>query len=965
MMVLTETDRWLGQVADTLARRPNPTDLESKISTLATQARQYFHFSYDPQVADDTFPPVCSAQIENNIGSGITQYAYAGAIGPDFPAAAEILSLNQRWVADTMHKGSPRRALKDAGTTEFVLSCISPEVFGQVMEKVRPQPAAGTSQPADPNANFLQRAKQYKNPMMAYLLGHLSSIATHVIIEPFINQWTWSQNNADRDQFVTQLDAQIAKGYFQRKDLHDGQSWTAYLPDAHTGQGFWAHLGNDPDSVAQGVRMICELYLRGFIGTYGGVPRESLCKFPKYDDIKAQFPGIDPIAAANPQLRAALDIYPGYDQFIKRSSVDLAVNTTPKPQKDLGPPKTVLTAQGPVQTGTPPPDPKAPTPEEEAVTKQIESVKGLASFLHYDHECKVPDLDRDFLVDGYRNTRDWALSAGYDHIPWVSTTVMSVAVLLGSVDPLLIGVTQNIWDTTTDYKPNAIFGAIFTADFEKQQNATIAADNLKGWQDDGMFSNEKLWFDILDQSYGTCGPILWLFNSVFSGIPIPTWLPLIGLLGKVPTISEGIFGHGTDDSKDRPTGKQVYIIFNDLISPPLFPLLAAAFPAVFRFPLVRWVVTVLLNIGMDGLEVLSVNHGSTTAGIEGDRLGLRIWYLRLWMTGSYVLSSLLVFGVKSSVDDRQNDKSLHARDYLLGLIGPLIMIAYKAIYKGGFEGELVKAIAGVDWPTKDTGMVETTILPIEPNPQQPPRQQFSTTKAAKFPVRVFDAKNTDVMKPFTVVDSGPNVYFPQDEADDIPWDDIPARDDVARQLKSQPTKETYQLKDLLDSAAVFSGLLAMAAVNYDTATDKTLAKQIFQDWNLDLRTDEEWASLMETRADGTPGVVKAAQSWWKAISAETPTPPDANAVVQLEIVMGLKPGPAQISGQLEDRSVAPNNSSADTAHVYLANTDYTIVDATGKVVFSGKTDGNGSFQISLPASDSYELRVDGYQGLPG
>ncbi len=46
---------------------------------------------------------------------------------------------------------------------------------------------------------------------MAYLLGHLSSVATHAIIEPFIDQWAWSQNNADRGQFVTQIDAQIAK----------------------------------------------------------------------------------------------------------------------------------------------------------------------------------------------------------------------------------------------------------------------------------------------------------------------------------------------------------------------------------------------------------------------------------------------------------------------------------------------------------------------------------------------------------------------------------------------------------------------------------------------------------------------------------------------------------------------------------------------------------------------------------
>ncbi len=145
MMVLTETDRWLGQLADTLGRRANPTPLEAKMLTLANQAKQYLHFSYDPQVADETFPPVSPAKIKNSVGNGITQYAYAGAIGPDFPAAAEILTLNQRWVAETMHKGSPRRALKDAGTTEFVLNCISQDAFTAVTGKVRKKKAAGAT----------------------------------------------------------------------------------------------------------------------------------------------------------------------------------------------------------------------------------------------------------------------------------------------------------------------------------------------------------------------------------------------------------------------------------------------------------------------------------------------------------------------------------------------------------------------------------------------------------------------------------------------------------------------------------------------------------------------------------------------------------------------------------------------------------------------------------------------------
>ncbi len=603
------------------------------------------------------------------------------------------------------------------------------------------------------------------------------------------------------------------------------------------------------------MRMICELYLKGFTDTYGAYPRESLCKFPTYDEIQAKFPGIDAIAEGKVHFRGAIDSYPGYNGFIKQVAVDVPIerDVTKDQAKNALPSKQVLTAQGVAQQGTPPADPKAPSPNEVAFIKQLESVKDLAGFLHYEYECKAPELNRDFLMDGYRNTRDWAISAGYDHVPWVSTALMSAAVLIGSVDPLLIGVTSKIWDTTTAFKPNAILGAIFTADFEKSENAQIAADNLKAWQDNGMFGNEKLWFDVLDQSYSASSPILFLFNAVLTGVPIPSSLPLVGLLGKVPTISEGLFAHGTDDADARSTLKEVYMIFSDVVFPPLFLVLPAAFPKAFRNIVVRWLVLLLPGIGNDGLEVLSVNSGNTTKGIEGDRLGLRLWYLKLWMTGAYALSSLLVFGVKAAVDDRKNDKDLKARDYLLGLIGPLIMVAYKVVYKGGFEKELVKDIARVDWPTTDTDKVDTTILPIEPS-SQPGIMQFSASKAAKFPVRVFDNK-PDVMKP--VISGSSNLYYPQDEAEDIPWDDIPTRDDLERSRKSHPTTETYQLKELLDGAAMFSGLLAMAAVNYDTATDRNLAKQIFKDWNLNFRTDDEWADLMENRADGTPGFVKS------------------------------------------------------------------------------------------------------------
>src|SRR5947207_686678 len=64
-----------------------------------------------------------------------------------------------------------------------------------------------------------------KRPMMAFLLGHLAGIATHVTLRPFVNAQVWAPGGMDRRLFEVQLDAQVARGYFKRKDLHAGQSW--------------------------------------------------------------------------------------------------------------------------------------------------------------------------------------------------------------------------------------------------------------------------------------------------------------------------------------------------------------------------------------------------------------------------------------------------------------------------------------------------------------------------------------------------------------------------------------------------------------------------------------------------------------------------------------------------------------------------------------------------------------------
>src|SRR5215467_6243917 len=131
----------------------------------------YLRFEYT--VTPEGMPPHKKTNIETKVGDGLSQYAFAGALGPDFPAAADILAINHRWVADTLHKGSSRRAWKNAHTTEFILH--SPNNINGVIRNPS-------------NQVFTDINRLYTTLRM----GHLASIATHVIMQPFITQWSWS-----------------------------------------------------------------------------------------------------------------------------------------------------------------------------------------------------------------------------------------------------------------------------------------------------------------------------------------------------------------------------------------------------------------------------------------------------------------------------------------------------------------------------------------------------------------------------------------------------------------------------------------------------------------------------------------------------------------------------------------------------------------------------------------------------
>jgi hypothetical protein len=312
----------------------------------------------------------------------------------------------------------------------------------------------------------------------------------------------------------------------------------------------------------------------------------------------------------------------------------------------------------------------------------------------------------------------------------------------------------------------------------------------------------------------------------------------------------------------------------------------------------KWLILIFVSIGMDALEALWMTRGmvglfkgrltAKERGANGDELGLRIWYLRLWMSLFYFLSAVLALGTKSAIDKPRNtDESLGAGYYLLGLVFPLIFIAAFIWKRSAFEREMVQRFAGVDWPDKDFRYV-TEFVDNDVNTEDP---RLVDGLGAETKVALFSPQQ---MKQ---VDG--TFYYPDAEDKDpkTAWADRRAADEAVRRDPQNHTEsdQSYRLKQLLDRAAMFGGMLSMALVNLDMAGDKSAkhpidknaAKAIFQDWNLEFLTTGQWNDLMETTKDGKPGLIKSVETWWKNLTAKPPQTTSPDVMAQVASVFGM------------------------------------------------------------------------------
>jgi hypothetical protein len=693
-MILIKAEQWLGELAAALERRRTAqasclSETEEALLALARQSQSLLRV--DP-AAPQGLP---ATRIENGVGTGLSRYAFAGAIGMDFPITGYVLALNHEWVAHTLHRGAPRRAWVKAGSTEFVLNLI----------KTR----------AD---STLALTPQQQRAVLSYALGHIAGVAADVVLGPAINTLAWSDANSarlDQRRFEVQLDARVAHGFFQRDDLHDGQSWEDYFLDS----GTFKHADTK----------LVPVYVQAFKDTYGGdEPNEPLC------------------AAA---------------------------------------------------------------------------------------QCRHPKLDDKFLIDGYANTKNWAIGVGYDQSPWWwYKLLLGTAIAAGGVVTIALA-----WSATSTY-------------------------NLTEWQQGNGWGTERLWFDMIDNAL-TCAGVIYL--------PF-TWL------AKFPIGWDGIFGQGTIGATERPAGHAFLSIFKgayDLLS----FLLSATVTIVgwadstsgfytsvngflqrveWRWP--KFAFSSVLEL----LKVFLVDMGSVEQGREGDKIGFTLfWPTKVSTFGTFLVSALIVFGAKSARDnpDGTTESTASGWDFLIGLAAPTVLIAI-TWGTGYFEKYVLEHIAGGRWPDTDTNLVND-FTPVETANN---RRTFTDTGAQVFGVSLLAADNEGV-----VTQDGKERFAESESAS--PYATVRQRDDAARKAKRQFSSKTdWTLNQLFERAAQLAGVLAMSAVNYDAvgARMRDNVKDVFKDWNLDYRTTGEWDALMRQSTTDDMGLLEAVGRWWDDLKQNRP-----------------------------------------------------------------------------------------------
>ena len=158
----------------------------------------------------------------------ISQYAVLGSIGPEITAYSEALNPNEKWVQDTIHKGTPdkNRELVNAQSCDFVM---------HFWDEVKNDITTTISNPDDRNI-ALQK-------MRAYTLGHLCHVATDIISSPYFNDFEWQgaagQSSELRARLEGEIEAYVCTELLQRDNTLGGNEWDKWWPEENLPESFF------------------------------------------------------------------------------------------------------------------------------------------------------------------------------------------------------------------------------------------------------------------------------------------------------------------------------------------------------------------------------------------------------------------------------------------------------------------------------------------------------------------------------------------------------------------------------------------------------------------------------------------------------------------------------------------------------------------------------------------------------
>jgi hypothetical protein len=219
----------LREVGDALRAREYAgvklTTLEDTVKQLADSAWRILGSPPPAETQTPAFPD------GRPLGQGISKLAVLGTQGGDLTGYSAILAPGQAWVFDTVHKGSPdeNREAVVAGTCDLALAIWEKASAAIVADvKVETERLAALDQ------------------VRAYVLGHLSHIATDVISHPFVNDLEWhlgtsSWNKLKHADGEVSHEALVSQMVFGRDSTREGADWGEWWPGEVPAQLFAAY----------------------------------------------------------------------------------------------------------------------------------------------------------------------------------------------------------------------------------------------------------------------------------------------------------------------------------------------------------------------------------------------------------------------------------------------------------------------------------------------------------------------------------------------------------------------------------------------------------------------------------------------------------------------------------------------------------------------------------------------------